>query len=476
MATEPMQLLDAVDVYLDAGPGAPVLVGSLRASFMGGRTLAGSSFEYAPSYLDSPARYALSPDLPLVSGRQYSGGDTTLFGAFADVTPDDWGTGLIDAEYQLQRSDSQPRALGEFDHLVQQNDRTRMGALRFTAPGATPGRDQWLTAATHTAPNQHSVRRIAEAAARFEEYEATDDDIEILRFAGSSLGGARPKATIQDADGTIWMLKLPSNRDRRSDLEAWEATALDIAEQAGLRVPMHKLVRLAEHESSLLIERFDRTGTPGPEEHRVGYISAMSAMQLTPQNQQATYSDFADAVDHLAPEHSEEDLRELFQRVALTVLVGNVDDHWKNHGFLREGSSWRLSPLFDVNPTRARSRVRSRAISDRDDPANRNIRHLIESSQVYRMNIPDAAEALVPVLRAVAKWPETAAGNGIAAAEIDSMASAFDEAQFEYAAKFAIKYELQNGTKSLSGRRRQFPELFQDAAEAAGPDAALERD
>ncbi|MFF2052050.1 type II toxin-antitoxin system HipA family toxin [Leifsonia sp. NPDC058194] len=466
MAGEPTQLHDAVDVFLDEGAGAPVLVGSLRASFMGGRTLAGSSFEYAASYLANPARYALSPDLPLVSGRQYSGGDTTLFGAFADVTPDDWGTGLIDAEYQLQRGESQPRAIGEFDHLVQQNDLTRMGALRFTAlgatpaPGGTPGPYQWLTAAQHTAPTQHSVRRIAEAAARFEEYEATDDDIEILRFAGSSLGGARPKATIRDPDGALWMLKLPSNRDRRSDLEAWEATALDIAERAGLRVPRHRLVRLAEHESSLLIERFDRVGAPDPHQHRVGFISAMTAMQLTPQNQRATYADLADAVDHLAPEYSREELRELFQRVALTVLVGNVDDHWKNHGFLREGSSWRLSPLYDVNPTRAGNLVRSRAISDRDDPANRDIRHLIESSQVYRMNATDAADALIPVLGAVATWPVLAVGNGISRAEIDSMASAFDETQFGYAEKFAVAHESRNGTSSHAGRRRPFPELY----------------
>ncbi|MGO4534187.1 type II toxin-antitoxin system HipA family toxin [Leifsonia sp. 2MCAF36] len=468
MAAEQITLHDIVDVYLDEGPDEPVRVGTLRASFMGGRTLAGSSFEYAASYLASQESYALSPDLPLVAGKQFSGGDTTLFGAFADVTPDDWGVGLIDAEYALQRGDRLPPAIGEFDHLVQQNDLTRMGALRFTAPGVLPSADRWLTAAKHTAANTHDVRRIAEAATRFEEYEATDEDIEILGFVGSSLGGARPKATIQESDGTLWMLKLPSNRDRRSDLEAWEATALDIAQQAGLRAPRHRLIRLAEHESSLLVERFDRAGNPGTaSQHRVGFISAMSAMQLTQQNQQATYADFADTVDHLNPGSSQADLRELFQRVALTVLVGNVDDHWKNHGFIREetstgGTAWRLSPLYDVNPTRAGSRVRSRRISDRDDPANRDIRLLIESSGVYQLNAGDAAEALLPVVSAVSNWREIAAGNGIRAAEIESMASAFDETQLERAAEFVSKHESPTGAKSLSDRRRRLPELFTD--------------
>jgi serine/threonine-protein kinase HipA len=439
MATEEMQLIDAVDVYLDEGRAAPVLVGSLRASFLGGRTLAGSSFEYARSYLTDPDRYELSPDLPLVAGRQFSGGDATLFGAFADVTPDDWGIGLIDAEYARRRDDAAPRALGEFDHLVQHNDLTRMGALRFAAPGVTPADNRWLAAATLTAPNPHDVRRIAEAATRFEEYAATDEDVEILGFAGSSLGGARPKATIQESDGSLWILKLPSNRDRRSDLEAWEATALDIGERAGLRVPRHRLIRLAEHESSLLIERFDRST-----DHRVGYISAMTAMQLGPQNQQATYADFADAIDRLALSSSTRDLRELFQRVALTVLVGNVDDHWKNHGFVREPSgresSWRLSPLFDVNPTRAGSRVRSRRITDRDDPSNRDIRLLIEDSAVYQLNARTAAEALLPVVRAVSAWREVAAGNDIASGEIEVMSSAFDETQLERAAEFVAKH------------------------------------
>lgn len=210
------------------------------------------------------------------------------------------------AEYALRREESAPRAIGEFDHLVQQNDLTRMGALRFTERGARPGASSdgevWLTA-KHTAANPHHVGRIARAGARFQEYEATEEDMEILGYADSGLGGARPKATIRHDDGSMWMLKLPSNRDRRIDTEAWEATALDLAEQAGLRVPGRKLTLLDEHKSSLLIERFDRSGNsqPGTRGHRVGYISAVTAMQLGPQNQHATYEDFAETIAEVTP-------------------------------------------------------------------------------------------------------------------------------------------------------------------------------
>lgn len=469
-----MRLVDAVDVYLDEGPAAPVMVGHLRATFVGSsRLLGGSSFEYTAEYVASPAAYAISPELPLVAGKQFSGEDAALFGAFSDATPDDWGTGLIDAAFARGRtgvsaatpSRAQPLAIGEFDHLVQQNDLTRMGALRFREPSTIALRHaapEWLTAAAHTATNPNDVRRIAEAVARFEEYEATDEDMEILGYTGSSLGGARPKATIQESDGSLWLMKLPSNRDRRIDTEAWEATVLDLATAAGLRVPRHRLIRLDEHKSSLLIERFDRR--PAAHE-RVGYMSALTAMQLGPQKT-ANYEDFADTIDQVTLSASADDLREMFGRVALGVLVGNVDDHWKNHGFTRENSTWRLSPVFDVNPTRAGSRVRSRQINERDDPSNRDVRLLIEGRDAYRLTKPEASEVLSRVTRAVGTWRETAHKNNIRSAEIEHMTSAFNEVQFEHAAKFVTENAAQPasavGTPRLAQRKQRFPELFVD--------------
>jgi serine/threonine-protein kinase HipA len=416
--------------------------------------------------------------LPLVAGKQFSGEDAALFGAFADVTPDDWGTALIDAAFARERagapglasrtpaSSAQPLVLGAFDHLVQQNDLTRMGALRFTASGMTTRTastagatsTEWLTAAQHTAANPNDARRIAQAVARFEEYEATDEDMEILGYTGSSLGGARPKATIQETDGSLWLLKLPSSRDRRTDTEAWEATMLDIAASAGLRVPRHRLVRLDDHKSSLLIERFDRRGASA-DQKRVGYMSALTAMRLGPQRS-ATYENFADTIDQVTLSASAEDLREMFGRVALTVLAGNVDDHWKNHGFIRQstpaGSSWRLSPLFDVNPTRSGSRVHSRQINSDDDATDRDVRRLIEGRDVYRLTEGDAAEVLSRVTGAVGTWRATAKKHDIRAGEIEHMASAFNETQFEHAQRFVAEHM---DTTAPAERFRRFPEL-----------------
>ena len=161
----------------------------------------------------------------------------------------------------------------------------------------------------------------------------------------------------------------------------------------------------------------------------------MTAMELGPQSS-ATYENFADTIDQVTLGAAPEDLRELFGRVAFTVLVGNVDDHWKNHGFLRVDGTWRLSPLFDVNPTRSGSRVSSRRINERDDASNRDVRLLFEGRDTYRLTKHDAADVLSRVTRAVSSWRQIAQKHNIRNEEIEYRASAFSEIQFEYAIRY----------------------------------------
>lgn len=426
-----MKLHDAVDVWLDLD-GEALRAGRLRASFQGGRTLAGCSFEYDAGFLAAPEGFELSPDLPLVAGRQYSAADATLFSAFADASPDDWGTSLLNASYARTRSEGSPSTLGEFDYLVQLNDQTRLGSLRFTPID----KREWLAEETRTAARETNLTALAAAAARFEAYEATNEDVELLGVTGSSLGGARPKATII-ADGRLSLVKFPSNRDRRIDIEAWEATALDIALDAGIRVPTHTLVRVKSGKSTLVIDRFDRIDTRPSHPVRLPYISAATAMRLSLQ-QIRTYEDFADTVATLTRSRSQS--REMFARVALNVLVGNVDDHWRNHGFIREHGAWTLSPVFDVNPVRAHNGVQARQISDRDDPTRRDIRLLLEGADVYGLSAAAAATVLAPVVVAVKRWQTYAAANGITAQEIQFMESAFDSAQLHHVEEYIHKW------------------------------------
>ncbi|MFV0433650.1 MAG: type II toxin-antitoxin system HipA family toxin [Leucobacter sp.] len=424
-----MKLFDSAAVFVQVR-GDDLFAGTLAATFAGGRVLGGCSFEYDAEYLHAPHAYALSPELPVESGRRFTGEDSPMFGAFADVAPDDWGENLIDASLARARlSDPAiPSPVGKFDYLTQSDDHTRMGAIRLK-PDQSSGR--WIGSTTATGLRSSSVQRIVEAADRFQNYEATDEDIEVLECLGSSLGGARPKASVLH-NGHLSILKLPSTRDGRRDGEAWERVGLILAERSGIRTSRSELFRLEDGKSALLVERFDRDRAGC----RLGYLSAQSAMELGEQRK-ATYEDFSDYVSELT--NSPTELEEMFRRVALTVLINNTDDHWKNHGFLRQGGSWKLSPAFDINPARVRGRAVSRAISADDDPTQRDIRNLFATASSYALSRREAARIIGTVAQVVADWGSVARSCGISDGEISDMSTAFDGLQLDHARQIYAK-------------------------------------
>ncbi|GAA1777900.1 type II toxin-antitoxin system HipA family toxin [Leucobacter iarius] len=421
-----MRLHDALEVHVEID-GAVRLAGRLEARFAGGRTLASTSFSYEPTYLADPSSYQIDPRLPWSRAPIISGEDIRLFGAIRDLTPDSWGRQLINADLAVARREgsSIPRPVGDFDYLALTSDETRLGALRFRPVGVGPWLGEVGRADTLT---ERSIDRLAIAAARFETHDATDEDLELLRAPGSTMGGARPKATIR-FEGRLALVKFPSDRDGRYDGEAWEMVALRLAERAGIDAQCGRLMRTVGGKSTLVLTRFDRTATGS----RVGYMSAATAMELNDGDHSGvTYEDLADAVDrHTGGDRSQ--LRELFKRVALTVLVNNVDDHWRNHGFLRVHGGWRLSPAFDINPSMSRGTVSSRPISDEDDPRDRDIRLLAKTADTYGLSRTQAAEALSEVLGAVGDWAPVAKEIGLSSSEIAEMSVAFSEEQQERA-------------------------------------------
>lgn len=246
----------------------------------------------------------------------------------------------------------------------------------------------------------------------------------MLGAPGTSMGGARPKVTAW-IDGALRIIKLPSERDRGVDAEAWEYVAILLAERAGIAAQRGRLLRVKEGKSRLILDRFDR----GVRGERIGYMSARTAMELGDQDHGAvTYEDFADAVDNVTLADRLQ-LCDLFKRVALSMLINNVDDHWKNHGFLQGSDSWSLSSAFDTNPSLSRGVVYSRPISRLDGPRARGLRQLVATADAYALTRTDAATALGEVLGTVRTWAEVAKGVGIAAAEIAHVSAAFSEEQ-----------------------------------------------
>lgn len=404
----------------------PRLVGHLRPSFTGGRSLASSSFQYASSWLDYPGSYAISPELPLSLQRTFAPENSTLFGAIADAAPDEWGRKIIDAAANRRRDgrDGPTGALGEFDYLLGVSDHTRMGALRFR--DASGG--EWLTTDDEVV-NIHDLDRVLAAAARYEADEASDADIEYLSEVATSPGGARPKANVVLESGGLAIAKLPHSKDRGVDVEAWEAVVLDRAREAGIVVPAFDLQRASPRTSVLVSHRFDRR----PDGRRRAYMSGSTVLGLGEHDGRTlSYADFADAVGELSSD-PRSDLRELFARVCLTVLVNNTDDHWRNHGFLRRDSGWRLSPMFDVNPNPRRGGMSARALAPGGDPRERDIRDLFAQASVYGLTDEAAKTIVRRVAESVRAWPSAARSRGIADPQFQTMAPAFSERQLDFA-------------------------------------------
>ncbi|WP_426989936.1 type II toxin-antitoxin system HipA family toxin [Pseudarthrobacter sp. Y6] len=161
----------------------------------------------------------------------------------------------------------------------------------------------------------------------------------LLDAGAGSLGGARPKASVQDS-GQLAIAKFGHQGDQWAVI-AWEAAVLQMAATAGIAVPSHQLVHLGA-DPVLVLGRFDRVG-----ERRIGYASTMTMLQQS-DCAHGDYLDLLDVIDETSEEPNA-DREELFRRIAFNIAVNNTDDHLRNHGFVRGPSGWRFSPAFDVS-------------------------------------------------------------------------------------------------------------------------------
>jgi len=349
MATE-------VFVHVDVA-GATELVGRLWLRNRKGRESA--TFEYAPTWLAHSQRFALEPALALATGPFHTRGDERLFGALGDSAPDRWGRMLLRrAERRHAHSEGRtPRTLLEADYLLAVDDQARQGALRFsTAPDgpflAEPGERR--------IPPLVELPRLLAATRRVIESAETDEDIRLLLAPGSSLGGARPKASVLDRDGSLAIAKFP-RRDDETATVLWEAVALRLAEKASISVPSWRLERPAE-TPVLVLRRFDREGG-----RRIPFLSALSMLGARG-GEARSYLDIADALRRYGAAMHEDQVQ-LWRRIVFSILISNTDDHLRNHAFLYIGQDgWRLSPAYDMNPVPldVRPHVLSTAI-DLDD-------------------------------------------------------------------------------------------------------------
>lgn len=409
-----------IGVYTDLlQPGAACIrVGTL---WLHHRSQGSASFEYSREWLTHPHSYELEPGLPLGSGKFHTVQGQSLFGSMGDSAPDRWGRRLIQLAHRkgLPGYPTVSGALGEQHYLLGVNDRARMGALRYSTDG---GETFWHAEEGAPIPPIIDLLPLQHAADSICRHTETPQELRRLLNPGSSLGGAWPKASVVDEQGNLFIAKF-SNPQQEYDVVAWEAVALKLAQNAGLNVPEFSLKRPARGKSVLLSRRFDRS----PGGMRLPYISAMTMMQAK-DGEVHSYEELATYMSQYSAS-PRADLRELWGRIALSIMVTNVDDHPRNHGFLRRQlKGWELSPLFDVNPTPeyVKGHTLSMPIVEGDNTAS--LKLLRECAEVFYIRPNEVEALLLPIARAVSAWRTIAASFGISEAQQNDMADAFEHA------------------------------------------------
>jgi serine/threonine-protein kinase HipA len=376
-----------------------------------------ASFEYDKEWLDHPERFALEPALKLTEGSFHTNQGMSLFGAIGDSAPDRWGRVLM-RRGEVSKAKEQnraPRALFEIDYLLGVNDEARHGALRFSV---SPEENVFLSPKQKTSiPPLIDLPKLLSATERFLADNESTEDLRLLLAPGSSLGGARPKASVRDKDGSLAIAKFPK-KDDEFNVVVWEAVTLTLAQKAGIRVPLHRLETICE-KPVLIISRFDRDNV-----YRIPFLSAMSMLGAR-DNEQHSYLEMAYA---LAQNGSspEQDMKELWRRIVFTIMVSNTDDHLRNHGFIYERyKGWRLSPAYDLNPTpiEIAPHILTMSIDLYDNSAS--LETAMNVAQDFRVKKEEALLIVKEVASAVKQWRFIASEFGLSKQECDRMSSAF---------------------------------------------------
>ena len=389
-------------------------VGTLWSHFNRGRET--SDFEYSKDWLKNPKAFSLEPALFLGAGKQVNPRQTPLFGSFGDSTPDTWGRILMRRyEAQIAKDENRsPRTLNEIDYLLYVNDYARQGGLRFRTED---NNDFLFPGNLKLIPPLVNLTKLLAATEKVVDFEERNSDLQLLLAPGSSLGGARPKASVIDKDGNLCIAKFPKKDDYTNNV-LWEAVALTLAKNCGLNVQEWSLHK-AGKKNVIVLKRFDRNGNT-----RIPFLSAMSMLNAIDNDSQThSYLDIADAIrqNGAVPK---EDLKELWKRIVFSILISNTDDHLRNHGFLYVNEAgWKLSPLYDVNPSCDNKNVLSTYITETDNSQSLDL--ALEVCEYFEISIETAKTIILDMKNKIKNWKTVAKQFGLSKSEIDKMEVAF---------------------------------------------------
>lgn len=399
----------------------PILMGTLTATIVRGKQI--FAFEYNSEFLESDSVFEIDPNLTLYKGTQYINEEERNFGIFLDSSPDRWGRVLMDRREAMkaQVEDRPRRRLMESDYLLGVFDESRMGALRFKTDEAGPFLDNYPDYST---PPMTSLRELEHATFELERDVSLDDEeylkrLSLLIAPGSSLGGARPKASIKSDNKQLWIAKFPSKNDE-VDIGAWEYLVYKLALKCGIEMSESKAEKFYSDQTTFLTRRFDRDGS-GRRKH---FFSAMTLLG---------YADGADAgmgVSYLElleliitrGSNVKYDTEQLWRRIVFNILVSNTDDHLRNHGFLLEENGIILSPAYDINPN-PKGYGLNLNIDENDNRLDTEIARSV--APLFRLSDLKASEIIDEMKEEVSGWLTEAERLKITRSEMESMGPAF---------------------------------------------------
>lgn len=411
-----------ISVYAHwSGMEDPLLMGVLHSDRLKGKEV--FSFEYIDEWLKNGPAQLLDPSLQLYTGLHYLNDVQDNFGIFLDSSPDRWGRILMRRrEAAFARNENrEEKKLFETDYLLGVYDGHRMGALRFKLEDDGPFLNDNKNMAS---PPWTSLRELEQISLRLEDDDVIDDPeylkwLSMLIAPGASLGGARPKASIVDNDGNLWIAKFPSRNDQ-GDIGGWEIVTYELAILAGINMAESKAQKFSSDYYTFLTKRFDR----GNNGQRIHFASAMTILGYIDGQDHSDGASYLELVDFIQKNGAnvDQDLEQLWRRIVFSICVTNTDDHLRNHGFLLTNDGWVLSPAYDINPVENGSGLKLN-ISDEDNSLDLNL--AMEVSEFFRLSEKRATEIIDEVLNAVANWREVAIKYKISRVEQELKALAF---------------------------------------------------
>lgn len=411
----------AIKVYAHwQGMEEPVFMGTLFSDRLRGKEI--FSFKYNDEWLKNSPSQLLDPNLQLFSGLHYQKEQHKNFGLFLDSSPDRWGRILMQRrEAAIARNENRNSSiLFETDYLLGVFDGHRMGALRFKIDDGPFLNDNKEMAA----PPWASLSELEQVSLRLEENDAIDNPdyikwLGMLLAPGSSLGGARPKASIVDKNGDLWIAKFPSRNDQ-DDIGAWEMVAYKLAKMAGINMSDSIVMKFSSNNHTFLTKRFDRNSKG----ERIHFASAMTMLGYKDGQNYLDGASYLELVEFIQNHGAnvDNDLEELWRRIVFSICISNTDDHLRNHGFVLSNNGWLLSPAYDINPVETGTGLKLN-ISEEDNALDLNL--ALEVSEYFRLTKTRANQIIEEVITSVNNWREIATKLGISRSEQELKSNAF---------------------------------------------------